>query len=338
MKELDLVSDHVPVLLSNFSSLLPSTLGIWVDGTFGFGGYSRWLLKSGATKVIAIDIDPDTLSPAFALEKSWPGKFKILAGNFCDMHGLVSSLGFKNVSGIVLDVGISSMHIDCPIRGFSIKNDGPLDMRMSKKGPSAKDFINGATEELIAEVLLKYGEERHAKAIAKRIVENRQKQPINSTHQLIGIIDKVLGNKSKRRIHPATRSFQAIRVAINRELENLIGGLASAYKLLDIGGVLAVITFHSLEDRIVKRFFNLRTENYNSIDEIKCVGGNSEPLFTKLNKRPVTPTPQEIFNNPRARSAKLRMVKKISQNYVNINPGLLGLPKVSPSLKEFQCD
>ena len=120
MKELDLVSDHVPVLLSNFSSLLPSTLGIWVDGTFGFGGYSRWLLESGATKVIAIDIDPDTLTPAFELEKSWPGKFKILAGNFCDMHGLVSSLGFKNVSGVVLDVGISSMHIDCPIRGFSI--------------------------------------------------------------------------------------------------------------------------------------------------------------------------------------------------------------------------
>ncbi len=337
MKKPKIVSKHVPVLTSDFSSLIPSISGIWIDGTFGSGGYSRVLLESGAEKVIAIDIDPDVLPIAERFEEIWPGMFKILTGNFCEMSELVAGLGIRNITGIVLDLGISSMHVDISTRGFSIKNDGPLDMRMSKEGPSACDFINYASETLISEVLLKYGEERHAKAIAKQIVSVRSETPIESTHQLASLIEKVLGTGSTLRIHPATRSFQAIRVAINNELQNLIQGLISGYHLLNVGGLFAVISFHSLEDRIVKRFFNLRTNSESALNELKRIGGNSEPLFEKLNKRPIVADAQELFQNPRSRPAKLRIVKKISDGYVKIRPESLGLPNVSSSLREFQC-
>jgi len=329
---------HIPVLLSNFSSLIPKVSGIWIDGTFGFGGYSRYLLESGASKLVAIDVDPEVMNYASKLEKIWQDKFKVFNANFCKMNEIASGLRLKNISGVVLDVGLSSMHIDRSIRGFSLKNDGPLDMRMSKKGPSAKDFVNKADENLISEVLLKYGEERYAKAIAKRIITVRKKYPIERTHQLVNIIEEVLGHTSRQRIHPATRSFQAIRVAVNNELQNLVDGLESANKLLKIGGILAVITFHSLEDRIVKRFFNLKTKNKNVLEEIKCIGGNSEPLYERLNKKPITASKKEISENPRARSAKLRIVKKVSHHCINIEARFLGLPAVSNSLSEFQCD
>ena len=156
MKRPDIDSGHIPVLLSDFSSLLPQVSGIWIDGTFGFGGYSNRLLASGASKVIAIDLDPDVLSRAHNLEQIWPNRFKILTGNFCQMGQLVTKLGVTRVSGVIMDLGLSSMQLDVPIRGFSLKNDGPLDMRMSKKGPSAKDFINQANEYLISDVLFKY--------------------------------------------------------------------------------------------------------------------------------------------------------------------------------------
>ena len=338
MRKPTIVSDHVPVLLSDFSSFLPRLSGVWIDGTFGDGGYSRRLLDSGASKVIAIDLDPDVLPCAAEFEKLWPDRFIIFQNNFCKMTELVSGLGLKNISGVVLDVGISSMQIDQSIRGFSFKNDGPLDMRFAQKGPSAKDFINEANESLIAEVLLTFGEERHAKAIAKRIVAIRKKCSIDSTHQLANIIVQVLGNNSSHKTHPATRSFQAIRVAINAELQNLIIGLISAYGLLRIGGYLAVITFHSLEDRIVKRFLNFKVTGNNSLDEVKCVGGNSEPIFNKLNNRPVTATPEETIENPRARSAKLRIARKISHQDINVDPSFLGLPEVSTKLRKFQCE
>ena len=338
MKRPDVDSGHIPVLLSDFSSLLPQVSGIWIDGTFGFGGYSKRLLGSGASKVLAIDLDPDVLSRAYNLEQIWPNRFKLLIGNFCQMGQLVKKLGVTRVSGVFMDLGLSSMQVDSPIRGFSLKNDGPLDMRMSKKGPSAKDFINQANESLISDVLLKYGEERHAKAIAKSIVIARKKNHIESTYQLVSLIEKVLGFNNRYKIHPATRTFQAIRIAINNELENLIEGLISANKLLGIGGLLSVITFHSLEDRIVKRFFNLQTQNDNSLNEIKCIGGNRRPLFKKINKRPVMANHEELEMNPRARSAKLRIVKKVVDQFVSIEPNKLGLPNVPPSLRDFQCE
>lgn len=338
MKRPDIDSGHIPVLLSDFSSLLPNVSGIWIDGTFGFGGYSKRLLGSGASKVIAIDLDPDVLSRAYNLEQIWPNRFKILTGNFCQMGQLVTKLGVSRVSGVIMDLGLSSMQLDAPIRGFSLKNNGPLDMRMSKKGPSAKDFINQANESLISDVLLKYGEERHAKAIAKSIVTARKKNHIESTYQLVSLIEKVLGFNKRYKIHPATRTFQAIRIAINNELENLIEGLVSANRLLGIGGLFSVITFHSLEDRIVKRFFNLQTQNDNSLNEIKCIGGDRRPLFKKINKRPVIANRQELDMNPRARSAKLRIVKKVVDQFVSIEPSNLGLPSVSSSLRDFQCD
>ena len=338
MKKSVKVYKHVPVLLSDFSSLLPKISGIWIDGTFGLGGYSKHLLQAGADKLVAIDLDPDVISYAGDIKKVWPEKFKVFNANFCEMTELAEGLGIKEISGIIFDVGISSMQIDSSIRGFSLKNDGPLDMRMSKKGPSAKDFINEADEILISEVLYKYGEERYAKAIAKRIVAIRKKYTIDTTFQLVEIIENVLGINPKQRIHPATKSFQAIRVAINNELQNLILGLKSANRLLKIGGYLSVITFHSLEDRIVKRFFNLKTKNDNFIDEVKCIGGNSKPLFQKINKKPVIANEKEIAENPRARSAKLRIVEKVSRQCIkDIEPISLGLPEVSNGLRKFQC-
>ena len=214
MKRPDVDSGHIPVLLSDFSSLLPQVSGIWIDSTFGVGGYSKRLLGSGDSRVIAIDLDPDVLSKGYNLEKIWPNRFKILTGNFCQMGQLVTKLGVDKVSGVIMDLGLSSMQVDSPIRGFSLKNDGPLDMRMSKKGPSAKDFINQANEALISDVLLKYGEERHAKAIAKSIVTARKKNHIQSTYQLVNLIEKVLGFNKRYKIHPATRTFQAIRLSL----------------------------------------------------------------------------------------------------------------------------
>ena len=337
MKRHDMDFIHTPVLISDFSSLLPEVSGIWIDGTFGFGGYSKRLLDSGASKVIAIDLDPDVLSIASNFEQSWPNRFKILTGNFCQMVELVSDFGVESVSGVTLDLGISSMQVDAPTRGFSLKKDGPLDMRMSKKGPSAKDFINKANEALIAEVLLKYGEERHSKAIAKNIIRARKKNYIESTYQLVNLIENVLGANTRYKTHPATRSFQAIRIAINNELENLVVGLVSANNLLRIGGLFSVITFHSLEDRIVKRFFNLQTENDCSLNEIKRVGGNRTPLFKKINNKPIIASSEELKNNPRARSAKLRVVKKEIDQLVSIEADSLGLPSISKGLREFQC-
>ena len=372
---------HVPVLISDFKNLFPEIKGIWVDGTFGFGGYSDYLLKAGAKKLIVLDLDPDVKKYVKRLEKKWPNKIpnhdyyqsiltlpgiyykskkKILGevnyiktddvvekkwsnkinffnSNFIEIKKIITSLGIEDVEGVFLDIGVSSMQLDKALRGFSFKQDGPLDMRMSRDGPTASDFINKADENLISEVIFKYGEEKRSKIIARHIVQSRKNFKIDTTYKLSKIIEGVLGFKHSNKKHPATKSFQAIRIAINNELNNLVFGLYSSYDVLKIGGILAIITFHSLEDRLVKRFFNQVSRINNPLSELKKVGGISTPLFEKINKKPIVASEKEIQLNPRARSAKLRVVRKLSNKSFNVDTQILGLPQISESLKEFQC-
>ena len=330
--------EHISVLLSDFKNLFPKIDGIWVDGTFGFGGYSEYILDAGAKKIIVIDLDPDVRKNVERLEKKWPNKIDFYISNFNEINNIIRKSGNEDVDGIILDLGVSSMQLDNAIRGFSIKNDGPLDMRMSKNGPTASDFINNAEESLISEVIFKYGEENRAKTIARRIVENRKKFKIDTTYKLSNIIEGVFGYIPRNKIHPATKSFQAIRIAINNELNNLIWGLISSYKALKVGGVLAIISFHSLEDRIVKRFFNQVSTNDCPISEIKKMGGTSKPLFEKINSKPIGASEEEILKNPRSRSAKLRLARKLSNKDPLVDFKKIGLPQISNTLKAFQCD
>tara|TARA_A100001011_G_C14252237_1_gene818418 strand:- start:615 stop:1631 length:1017 start_codon:yes stop_codon:yes gene_type:complete len=330
--------EHFSVLLSDFKKIFPEINGIWVDGTFGFGGYTDYLLEAGAKKIIVIDLDPDVKKYADRIKRKWPQKIDYYSSNFVEIENIVKKMGIQNIDGVLLDIGVSSMQLDQSVRGFSFKNDGPLDMRMSKIGPSASDFINNAEESLISEVIFKYGEEKKAKIIARRIVEIRKKIKIDTTYKLSKIIEEVFGFNFGHRIHPATKSFQAIRILINNELNNLIFGLLSSYQVLKVGGFFAIITFHSLEDRIVKRFFNLLYKINNPLNEIKKVGGESIPIFEKINKKPIIASGSEIKQNPRSRSAKLRVVRKLSDKSLNVDPKKLGLPQVSNSLREFQCE
>ena len=328
---------HIPVLISDFKKLFPKISGIWVDGTFGFGGYSKYLLEAGVEKLIVIDVDPDVKQHIDNLQAKWPSKIDFHISNFIKIKNILKNFEIKHIDGVLLDIGVSSMQLDKSLRGFSFRNDGPLDMRMSKNGPSASDFINNAEENLIAEVIYKYGEEARSKIIAKRIVENRKKFRIDTTYKLSKIIEGISGFNNGIKKHPATKSFQAIRIAINNELNNLVLALYYAYDVLKVGGYFAIITFHSLEDRIVKRFFNLVSKTNNPLSEIKKFGGESVPFFEKINKKPIIASKKEIEINPRSRSAKLRVVRKISNKSLPLDQKKLGLPEVSDSLRDFQC-
>lgn len=337
MHPLNKTTEHVPVLISDFRKLFPKISGVWVDGTFGSGGYSNYLLKAGAKKLVVIDLDPDVKQYINELNTKWPNKIDFYISNFTEMKKILKNLEINNIDGVLLDIGVSSMQLDKTVRGFSFRNDGPLDMRMSKNGPTACDFINNAEENLIAEVVSKYGEESRSKIIAKRIVENRKKFKIDTTYKLSKIIEGIPGIKNGIKKHPATKSFQAIRIAINNELNNLVFGLYYAYDVLKVGGYFAIITFHSLEDRIVKRFFNQVSKTNDQLSELKKFGGVSTPFFQKINKKPIIASEKEIKINPRSRSAKLRVVKKLSNNALLLDLKKLGLPQVSDSLRAFQC-
>ena len=328
---------HIPVLISDFRKIFPKISGIWVDGTFGFGGYSKYLLEAGVEKLIVIDVDPDVKQHIDNLQAKWPSKIDFHISNFIKIKNILKNLDINHIDGVLLDIGVSSMQLDKSLRGFSFRNDGPLDMRMSRNGPTASDFINHAEENLIAEVIYKYGEESKSKIIAKRIVESRKKSKIDTTYKLSNIIEGISGTKNGVKKHPATKSFQAIRIAINNELNNLVFGLYYAYDVLKVGGYFAIITFHSLEDRIVKRFFNQVSKTNDQLSELKKFGGVSTPFFQKINKKPIIASEKEIKINPRSRSAKLRVVKKLSNNALLLDLKKLGLPQVSDSLRAFQC-
>ncbi len=249
---------HIPVLLAPvMAALQPVVGGVFVDGTFGAGGYTRALIAGGAARVVGIDRDPTAVARGRALEAEVGAHFAIAEGTFSEMETLTASE--DRIDGVVLDIGVSSMQLDEAERGFSFRTDGPLDMRMSIAGASAADLVNETDERGIARILQVYGEERQAGRIARAIVRRRSEAPLTRTRDLVAAVESVLGGKRFGEAHPATRTFQAIRIAVNDELGELVEALAAAERLLPEGGRLAVVTFHSLEDRIVKRFFADRT-------------------------------------------------------------------------------
>ena len=291
---------HIPVLLDEvLAAFAPVASKRIVDGTFGAGGYSRALLGAGA-QVVGIDRDPSVLPFADALKTAFPEQFTFVPGTFSELDTLA---GEQPVDGVVLDIGVSSMQLDEAERGFSFMREGPLDMRMSGTGESAADLVNGLEAEALANLLYAFGEERKSRRIAQFIVAAREEAPIETTLQLARIIEKAIGRKPGD-AHPATRSFQALRIAVNGEFEQLVEGLFAAERLLGEGGRLAVITFHSLEDRIAKRFFDPDKGGPTQSRHLPQVTGEERRWVDVA--RAVKPGAAELARNSRARSAILR--------------------------------
>lgn len=298
---------HVPVLLAEVLDALAIAPGeVHVDGTFGAGGYSSAMAQAGA-RVFAFDRDPDAIREGQSLADAHA--IALVPGEFSRMAELLAERGVTTVSGITLDIGVSSMQLDRPERGFSFQADGPLDMTMAQGGMSAADFLNTAPEEEIADVIYRYGEEPRSRRVARAIVEAR---PLERTAQLAAVVRRALGHKPHDKKDPATRTFQAIRIHVNRELEELERGLEAAEALLEEGGRLAVVTFHSLEDRIVKQFLRNRSggEGAGSRHLPQRAAGPA-PTFAKP-ARAVRPGEAELARNPRARSATLRSAVRTS--------------------------
>lgn len=304
----DVAAPHVPVLLKEVIAALAISEGeVHVDGTFGAGGYTRAMLAEGAN-VIAFDRDPDAVREALPLADVSGGRLTLVPERFSRMRQALSDRGVDTVDGVTLDIGVSSMQLDRPERGFSFQADGPLDMRMGQEGRTAAEFLNTADETDIADVLYHYGEEPKSRRIARAIVAAR---PVERTGQLAEIVRKAVGHKPGAKKDPATRTFQAIRIHLNEELQELEGGLAAAEQVLKPGGRLAVVTFHSLEDRVVKRFLKERSGAVPSgsrhLPEPKKVG--PEPSFEAVAK-PVRAGEAELKANPRSRSATLRVARR----------------------------
>ena len=303
------VAQHVPVLMNEcVAALAPVPGAVIVDATFGAGGYSRMLLDAGAT-VHAFDRDPDAISAGNEWPETCedPPRLVLHARRFSEMAAALAEAGLERVDGVAMDVGVSSMQLDQAERGFAFSQDGPLDMRMSQDGMTAADFLNSASDESIADVLYLYGEERQSRRVARAIVAAR---PLTTTGELARIVRKALGHHPGAPKDPATRSFQAIRIHVNAELDELTEGLSAAEHVLREGGRLAVVSFHSLEDRIVKRFLR----------EASASGGGSRHLpeaeakpavFTAVSKA-IRPSAKEVNDNPRARSATLRHAVRTS--------------------------
>ena len=296
---------HVPVMLAEvLSALSPRDGAAYVDGTFGAGGYTRAILEAAGCRVIAIDRDPSAIRAGQALVAAFAPRLSLREGRFADMEALV---GPERIDGIVLDIGVSSMQIDAAERGFSFLRDGPLDMRMAQAGTSAADAVNTLPQETLSNIIYVFGEEPRARAIARAIVEARKAEPITTTQGLVKAIERVTGRPRPDKIHPATRTFQALRIHVNGELDELVEALHAAERMLPEGGRLVVVTFHSLEDRIVKRFFASRAGKLPSgsrhlPDAVK----GPAPSFELPFKGHLGATDAEAKVNPRARSAKLR--------------------------------
>jgi len=303
-----------------------------LDGTFGAGGYSRALLAAADCRVIGVDQDPDALSDAAQWQSLYGERLSLLAGNFAALDTLLPA--DAEVDAVVLDIGVSSMQLDQSGRGFSFLRDGPLDMRMSQDGPTASTIVNQAEEAELADIFFQYGEEKRAWMLARAIGEARKSAPIETTAQLSELIEKA-APRGRSGPHPATRVFQALRIAVNDELGALLRGLAAAEKRLCAGGRLVVVTFHSLEDRIVKRFFQSRTAtgsggSRHMPDSAVAVA----PSFELIARKPVLPSAEERNANPRARSAKLRGARRTDAAPLEFDPRGFGLPGLA--LKRFE--
>jgi len=299
---------HVPVLVDEvIAALALHDAGVAVDGTFGAGGYTRAMLAAGAGRVIAFDRDPDAIDEGRSLVPD--SRLTLINERFSQMDRVLDERGIGHVDAIALDIGVSSMQLDRADRGFSFSADGPLDMRMSRSGLTAAEFLNSADEAEIARILRDYGEEPRARSIARAIVASR---PVERTAELAAIVRRAAGFRPGQKSDPATRTFQAIRIHLNAELDELEQGLEAAERALKPGGRLAVVTFHSLEDRIVKRFFRERSGGMPAGSRHRPVQSDPrEPTFERVAK-PVSPTERELAANPRARSARLRSAVRTS--------------------------
>ena len=292
---------HVPVLTAAvLDHLRPERGGVFVDCTVGLGGHSRALLEAGATRIIGLDRDEDALSQARATLSPFADRAELVHGDYRSIADVLDQRGIALVDGALADLGVSSMQFDAPGRGFSFQRDEPLDMRMDRgSGQTAADFVAGSTEEELADTIYAYGEERFSRRIARALVAARREAPIDTTGRLASIVRRAVPVRGYSRIDPATRTFQALRIWVNRELEGLDGFLEAAVKRLRIGARLVVISFHSLEDRIVKHTF-------------RALAHSQDATLRILTKRPVVADEDEVRRNPRARSAKLRAAEKLA--------------------------
>jgi 16S rRNA (cytosine1402-N4)-methyltransferase len=288
--------------------LKPGDGGTYVDATFGAGGYSRAILDAADTRVIGIDRDRTAIAGGFDLVDRSDGRLTLVEDRFSNLAEVCAAQGVTAVDGVVMDVGVSSMQVDEAGRGFSFRLDGPLDMRMGHDGPTAADVVARASEADLANIIYIFGEERHSRAVARAVVAARKETPITTTRALAEIVSKVVWAKPGE-IHPATRTFQALRIFVNEELDELHLALAAAERVLKPGGRLVVVSFHSLEDRMVKNFFSERGKSGGGSRHLPEMA-QSAPSFRILTKRPVTAGDDEVRGNPRARSAKLRAAER----------------------------
>jgi 16S rRNA (cytosine1402-N4)-methyltransferase len=302
---------HIPVLLEEaVSALAVRDGGVYLDGTFGAGGYTRAILARDGARVIALDRDPSAIAAGTDLIDAFGERLVLRQARFGELDEASRAAGFEALDGIVLDIGVSSMQFDEAARGFSFRFDGPLDMRMEMSGRSAADIVNAGDEEEIADILFHYGEERLARRIARAIVHDRKIEPFTTTAQLAGLIERINPPRFGQ-IHPATRAFQGLRIAVNDELGELARALAAAERMLRPGGVLAIVSFHSLEDRIVKQFFAERSGRGRARSRLlPGEPAQASPTFDCPGSQPVCPTDEEIASNPRSRSARLRFGRR----------------------------
>ena len=298
-------SPHIPVLLRPILDHCAPISGAWLDGTFGAGGYTRALLDAGADRVYGVDRDPMVFEMAQSWAADYGERLHLVEGVFSKLDEYASDL-----DGVVLDLGVSSMQLDQADRGFSFIKDGPLDMRMSQSGPSAADIVNTTDETELANILFLYGEERASRRIARAIVKRREATSFDTTLDLADLIEHVLPRTKPGQSHAATRSFQALRIAVNDEYGELYRGLMAAERALKPGGQLAVVTFHSLEDRMVKRFLQMRSGSNARANRYAPDIEQAPAQFELRSKKAIAPTEDELAQNPRARSAKLRIARR----------------------------
>lgn len=298
---------HAPVMAEEaVEALAPRPGGVYVDGTFGAGGYARRILDRADCSVYGFDRDPTAIESARAFERSCGGRLRLVARPFGDLVEALGEAGVSSIDGAVFDLGVSSMQLDEAARGFSFMRDGPLSMRMDKGKPDASDVVNVAEAGDLAQIFRAYGDENRAGRIARAIVEERAGAPIETTLRLADIVSRAAPGKREDKIHPATRVFQALRIFVNDELGQLARALIAAERLLRPAGRLVVVTFHSLEDRIVKNFFSERSGRAPAGSRHAPSAAPTQPTFDLLTGKPQTPAAAEIAANPRARSAKLR--------------------------------
>lgn len=302
---------HIPVLgREAIAHLAPREGGVYVDATFGAGGYSRAILEVPGTRLIAIDRDRTAIAGGAELVRRSAGRLTLVEDRFSNLAEVCAAQGIDGIDGVVMDVGVSSMQLDQAGRGFSFRLEGPLDMRMGQTGPTAADVVARASEGDLADIIYLFGEERQSRRIARAIVADRQETPFTTTRALADLIGRIVRSKPGD-IHPATRTFQALRIFVNEELDELQSALAAAERVLKPGGRLVVVSFHSLEDRIVKNFLSERSRTGGGSRHLPAVA-QIAPSFQLLTRRPIVAGEDEVAQNPRARSAKLRAAERTS--------------------------